>query len=103
LPSAALPGQARWSIPGVTVTSGQAGTGDTGIVTLSNGDTFHLTAITNASAPWHVLTKSDGAGGTDVFLSTVCYVRGTMIRTPDGELPVEQLCPGQQVITLVDG
>ena len=87
----------------VTVTSGQTGTGDSGIVTLSNGDTFNLTGITNASAPWHVLTTSDGAGGTDVFLSTVCYVRGTMIRTPDGELPIETLRSGMQVITLVDG
>jgi len=33
----------------------------------------------------------------------VCYARGTMIRTPDGELPVEKLRPGKQVITLVDG
>ena len=87
----------------VTVTSGQTGTGDTGIVTLSDGDTFSLTGITNASAPWHVLTTSDGAGGTDVFLSTVCYARGTMIRTPDGELPIETLRSGMQVITLVDG
>ena len=55
----------------VTVTSGQTGTGTSGTVTLSNGDTFNLTGITNAgAAPWHVLTTSDGAGGTDVFLST---------------------------------
>ena len=33
----------------------------------------------------------------------VCYARGTMIRTPDGELPVEKLRPGKQVIALVDG
>ena len=87
----------------VTITSGQTGTGDSGIVTLSNGDTFNLTGITNASAPWHVLTKSDGAAGTEVFLSTVCYARGTMIRTSDGELPIETLRSGMQVITLVDG
>jgi hypothetical protein len=33
----------------------------------------------------------------------VCYARGTMLRTPDGELPVEKLRPGKQVITLADG
>ena len=33
----------------------------------------------------------------------VCYARGTMIRTPDGELPIERLRPGKQVIALVDG
>ena len=36
-------------------------------------------------------------------IEAVCYARGTMIRTPDGELPVETLRPGMQVITLVDG
>ena len=36
-------------------------------------------------------------------IEAVCYARGTMIRTPDGELPVEKLRPGKQVITLVDG
>jgi hypothetical protein len=86
----------------VTVTS-QTDAGTSGSFTLSNGDTFNLTGITNASAPWHVLTKSDGGGGTDVFLSTVCYVRGTMIRTPAGEQPIETLRSGMQVITLVDG
>ena len=40
--------------------------------------------------------------GTDT-IEAVCYARGTMIRTPDGELPVEKLRPGKQVITLVDG
>ena len=37
------------------------------------------------------------------MIEAVCYARGTMIRTPDGELPVEKLRPGKQVITLVDG
>jgi hypothetical protein len=40
-----------------------------------------------------------GTSITDV----VCYVRGTMIRTPDGEREVETLRPGQRVSTLVDG
>ena len=41
---------------------------------------------------------------TDIIQAEpVCYARGTMIRTPTGELPVEKLRPGKQVITLVDG
>ena len=40
--------------------------------------------------------------GPNIILA-VCYARGTMIRTPDGELPVEKLRRGRQVITLVDG
>ena len=35
-------------------------------------------------------------------IEAVCYARGTMIRTPDGELPVEKLRSGMQVITLAD-
>ena len=40
-----------------------------------------------------------GTSITDV----VCYARGTMIRTPNGEQPVEKLRRGSRVITLVDG
>ena len=36
-------------------------------------------------------------------IEAVCYARGTMIRTPAGELPVEKLRPGKHVITLVEG
>ena len=32
-----------------------------------------------------------------------CFTHGTMILTPDGEKPVEALCPGQLVVTQVDG
>ena len=56
-----------------------------------------------------VLTMSNITSNTTNFVAfgdvieAVCYARGTMIRTPDGELPVERLRPGRQVITLVDG
>ena len=70
----------------------------------------------------HVLTVDQGtttvftmdnifleAGATNSFVASgdiiqaVCYARGTMLRTPDGELSVEKLRPGKQVVTLVDG
>jgi hypothetical protein len=90
--------------PGVTVTSGQIGSGTFGSVVLSNGDILSLQGITNASGTWFVNTAPDSKGtGTELFLSSVCYARGTMIQTPAGECPVETLCPGMQVITLVDG
>jgi hypothetical protein len=90
--------------PGVTVTSGGIGVGVGGAVTLSNGDVLALNGITNASGTWFVNTAPDSKGtGTELFLSSVCYARGTMIQTPTGELPVETLRPGMQVITLVDG
>ena len=79
---------------------------------------------TNAyDATAHTLTIPKAAGGSFVFnnfstaagapttfqvtamsvTAVVCYVRGTMIRTPDGELPVEKLRPGKQIVVLIDG
>ncbi len=88
----------------VTVTSGKIGLGASGTVTLSDGAVLNLSGITDASGPWFVQTTADSdATGTDVFLSAVCYALGTVIQTPAGERPVETLCPGMQVITLVDG
>src|SRR5262249_23953363 len=46
-----------------------------------------------------VNTVSDGGTGTDVFLSTVCFVGGTYVATPQGEVRVEQLAVGDQVLT----
>jgi hypothetical protein len=43
---------------------------------------------------------SDGSGGTVVTESTpLCFLPGTMITTPDGETPVEQLMLGGLVVT----
>src|SRR5678816_3269038 len=75
----------------VTVTSGQIGSGTTGTVTLSDGAVLHLSSITGSSGNWFVQTASDGAGGTDVFLSIVCFFAGTTIACPDGERAVETL------------
>jgi hypothetical protein len=51
------------------------------------GDFFHLT--------------SDGSGGTVITEDTTpCYCRGTLIRTADGEVPVEHLRIGHWVIAL---
>ena len=79
---------------------------------------------TNAyDATAHTLTIPKAAGGSFVFnnfstaagaptafqvtamsvTAVVCYVRGTMIRTPNGELPVEKLRPGKQIVVLIDG
>ena len=64
-----------------------------GLVTVFTMDNIFLqTGATNAFA----IVGSD-------TIQAVCYARGTMIRTPDGELPVEKLRPGKQVVTLVDG
>jgi hypothetical protein len=89
----------------VTVTSGQTGSGTSGTVTLSNGDTFNLTGITNAaSGSSHVLTALDSAGtGTNVFLSTVCFAAEAHILTATGERAIESPLQRRIVLTLSDG
>jgi T5SS/PEP-CTERM-associated repeat protein len=64
------------------------------LVTGNNGSSYDLGLLGSYQ-------QSDFAiSGGEVVV--VCFLRGTMIRTPDGELPVEKLRPGKQVITLID-
>jgi hypothetical protein len=78
-------------------------TGDTATLTgttltVKNGATtvFTMTDVTAAAGTTFTIADTD-------IIQAVCYARGTMLQTPDGELPVEKLRPGKQVITLVDG
>ncbi len=85
--------------------------------TFAAGDTVTLNTTTDVltvrSGITPVLTMDNiflQTGATNAFsivssetIQAVCYARGTMIRTPDGELPVEKLRLGKQVITLVEG
>ncbi|MEX0283399.1 MAG: Hint domain-containing protein [Paracoccaceae bacterium] len=51
-------------------------------------------------------TATDGSNTDTAFVevsSVPCFVAGTMIRTPDGDRPVESLQPGDLVVTKDDG
>ncbi len=50
---------------------------------------------------YNIAFKNDG-GGTP-YGEIVCFVRGTLIRTPDGDVPVEQLEIGDRVLTFDGG
>jgi hypothetical protein len=84
--------------PDLVVTSGGKHSTPAGAVTLSDGSILTLYGIANRPSTWFVNTASDGAGGTEVFL-TLCFTAGTNIATPQGEVPVEQLAVGDQVLT----
>ncbi len=86
----------------ITVTGGGSGSGTTGSVVISNGDTLALSGITGGAGGWVAETTSDGLGGTDIFLRSVCYAAGTRILTPRGERVVESLTPGE-VVSTVEG
>ena len=84
-------------------------------VTLPSGETVTL----NADGTITVVADADSddisfsyeiessTGQTDIGLVTVdtipCFVSGTMIKTPSGEVPVESLEPGDLVMTHDDG
>jgi hypothetical protein len=68
-------------------------------ILLSDGATLAL----GGSLPGgtYVMTAADGTlGGTDVFLTTVCYAAGTRLLTDQGEIEVERIVEGTRVITL---
>jgi len=88
-------------IEGHTVTiSSDSGEGTTsGSITLSDGAVLHLSNLSSTS--WFSNAISDGAGGTDIFVSdTACYCRGTLILTERGEVAVEDLAIGDRVMTI---
>ncbi len=44
--------------------------------------------------------SSDGSGGTDVQWQIPCFCAGTQILTPHGEVPVERIRAGMEVVTI---
>ncbi len=74
-----------------------------GVLTLSNGTSTEK--LTFANEPAQVTTADFstqiiGAGGTFI---TICYLRGTKILTPQGEVAVEELAIGDYVVTRFGG
>ncbi|MEJ2030931.1 MAG: Hint domain-containing protein [Maritimibacter sp.] len=84
----------------VTLTSGQN-------VTLNADGTFTIQADSDIESVNFTYGVTDDNGVTDtgyVTLNSVpCFVSGTLIATPDGEKPVEQLEPGDLVLTHDNG
>src|SRR5690606_33943876 len=89
-------------INGVAVTAGQSvvlPSGDT--ITLNADGTVTVTADGDADDVHFTYNVQSSTGQTDVGIVTIdtipCFVAGTLIRTPSGEVPVEMLNPGDLV------
>jgi hypothetical protein len=96
-----------WDWGDSVVIGGANFTGDT--VTYNNS-TSTLTVKNGSTTVFTMSNVHEGKGAVETFtivngdtITAICYARGTMIRTPDGEMPVERLRAGTRVMTLVDG
>lgn len=95
-------------INGVAVTAGSSVTLATGQVVTLNGDgTISIQTDLDVEEISFTYGIQDSSGQIDVGIVTVdtvpCFVAGTLIRTPRGDVPVESLCAGDLVVTVDDG
>lgn len=95
-------------INGVNVVAGQTVTLPSGQQIRLNADgTFTVTGDNTVETVGFTYTVADTLGHTDTGLVTLnsipCFVAGTRIRTPNGQVPVECLRPGDLVLTQDDG
>lgn len=95
-------------INGVAVVAGSSVTMPTGqVVTLNADGTFTIDTDLDVETVSFTYKIQDSLGETDigfVIVDTVpCFVAGTLIRTPDGDVPVETLIPGDLVETVDEG
>jgi hypothetical protein len=97
--------EVEWTLTATPVGSGEpidllfvaAGPGE------NQGDlTFVVSTAPLVPGTTYDITFKNDSGGTP-YGELVCFVRGTLIRTPDGDVPVESLKLGDRVMTYDDG
>jgi collagen type I/II/III/V/XI/XXIV/XXVII alpha len=71
----------------------------TGVLTLNDGGTSD--SLTFGGTLDGDLEVQDSGGGDSTITLVPCFVAGTRIATPRGEVPVEELTPGDEVLTVL--
>lgn len=96
-------------INGIAVSAGDSVTLNTGqVVTLNADGTLTIDGDSDEeSVNFSYTVGINGGGATDSAFVTInqvpCFVAGTLIATPGGEVPVEQITPGDLVLTKDNG
>lgn len=85
----------------VTLATGQQ-------ITLNEDGTFTVVTDDDLETVYFNYTTENEQGNSDTALVEItqtvpCFLRGTMIRVPGGEIPIEDLRPGMQVMTYDNG
>ena len=86
-------------LPGSSVSSVTFGPGALIVSTDAITTTFSNVTYLAGSTPAGFIASQDASTGLEEITFTLCFCRGTLIRTPGGEVPVEQLAAGDQVVT----
>ena len=95
-------------INGVDVVAGDTVVLATGqSITLNADGTLEVAGDADPETVYFTYTVEDPLGNTDAGLVELtqvpCFVTGTLIKTPKGEIPVEELTPGTVVLTRDSG
>lgn len=95
-------------INGDAVSAGSSVTLTSGQTVIVNADgTLTVLSDSDVETAYFTYTVDNGLGVSDTAIVQVnqmpCFVAGTLIDTPDGPVPVEDLQPGDMVLTLDDG
>ena len=95
-------------INGVSVHPGDSVTLPSGdVITLNSDGTLNVHTDQDADDVSFTYQVTSSTGATDIGMVTVhtvpCFARGTRILTPEGLRPVEDLCPGDLVLTRDQG
>ena len=86
-------------LPGTSVSQVTFGTNSLDITT--NAGTYDFTNVTYASGPTinSFTAAPDTSTGLEAITFAICFCKGSLIRTPSGDIPVEKLSIGDAVAT----